>query len=780
MAQQQANEQNLYTFSGVALTLDGTQYNVASVIIALTESGIPEVTLTVDPAHALGDPAAPAVSSTFALIKTLNDKFQLAAVKRSKATFSMTVQSTGADNYTLTLKDWLCTTAGFGTVSTAGIGLRLTISHPVVVLNGTSTVLGNIVGYTSASYGQVTNATDIIDIFSKILQQYANTTRQNKPTTTDAVCYAGDMPQSNEVFNFILTQVRNISDALPRTLVWYQSPGTTSRWPFDYCNPELTPYIRYAMVDEMFDGTAFNMWDLLTQRICPNFLLSLVPTYTQDQLRVQPAGYWADPQLTVNEYEIESMSLPPVDPQPTIGVMLSAAMRSSQGGEESFPDQLSHQLAAYAMIPYIPQMFLNDPTIFGRLVLGNPATWFERAWWHAQHPKTNALTGISKDGPATVNGESGFPATGTASQFNEDKKKAMLRAYARALFQLTFRRGMQTRLTTRLMIKNESSGLPDKIVAPGVVCRVMTAQGKLFYDFYATHVVHVIDVQNNNAHSEIAGMFVRGEGQFGGIVRTGVPNVMYALAAAEEDKGALSDAQAEANAKNAAGLSGSSGTDPDQLPEDANEHPAAPDTTAGEDQQVGVAPTTSPEDAQAEGGMGYGASADTPETLIQRPPESEANDTLLGAITAMASLGLPTSLYDDYDEKNALPDNAITRAAIAAAAADLDLQIQWTQYITDRLILASEEASAGRAADYSDQHPDNAQAQKDYKAALAALRVHSIKHFDDGISLAVVMGDVVRKYMAPVPYRTPPPAPTTLPAAPTTASEPSQSEPRRT
>jgi len=545
---QRANEQNVYTFSDVSFTLGGKRYNVAGIVFSLVENGIPEVTVTVDPAHNLGAPLTPAVTTTLTLIKQINDAFQMAAVRRSKASLAFKWACTDGQKFQVSLNDWICTSAGFSPVSAVGgVALRLTISHPVVILNGTSIVLGNITGGTSSMYAFATG-NNVLETVKAILTAYQTVKRQPDSPTPDPTCITGDMPDPGKVLQFLQTRITAAANAIPQTLTWHAPAGLTN-WPLQYCAADLVPYIRYALVDQVCAGTEFNVWDLLIQRIFPAFMLALVPLWTQKQLRVQPAGYWASPQLFINEWEINSVALPPTDPQPVAGTMFLHGTYTPTGGEESLIDQSSFQMRAYSQMAYVPDMFVQDPLMFGRIIMASPPFWFPRVSQLAQDPRMNSLPGRDTlgagNGPSSSSPQEAMLTDPTSSQYNEARYKALLRAYARALFQELFRRGMQIRLTTKLMINHPDSQMPDKLMVPGAVCRILTAQGKLFYDFYVTHVVHVIDVQNNNAHTEIGGMFVRTENQYGGIVRTGVPNVLYALVSGVEQKGATPEATAE-------------------------------------------------------------------------------------------------------------------------------------------------------------------------------------------------------------------------------------------
>ena len=562
------SSENVFTFSDVEFKIDGVGYNVASIGVMLQENAVPKIVVTIDPVYALNASPEPAINASFTLIKKLNDKFQAAARQRLPADLVLTVNRMGEPEQELALFDWVCVDAGFGTTSASGsISLKVTIAHPLIALDSTLSMLGNIneVGFSNKLLTALTGATDLVDALQKVLGVYATLQRtfgfanavasgadQADPvdygatSVVEGACAIGQQ-DITAVWQAVLNRIRRIQSVLNSNLLWDSTPGGGGDWPLQDCLPaEYMLGLQRSVAGYLQGADEYNILSLLTHTLSNDYQTVLVPTYTQDTLQLSPANYWGLPKLTVHEYEIADISLPTADIEPIAGIGMNFSERVRKNGctwLRAMADDATAFTVADMSI-YLAKAFItaaNDATDWtnvAKIPMISPPAWFSYMREFSLESTETDIATLSDNG-STVGGNFGADAAApsvNATDFVQDDAtlKGVLQRVCAAVFRAQYKSAYQIKMHTRLMLINDESDTPGNAVIPGVVCRILTADGDIFYDMYVTDVEHTIDVASGTACTDITGAYVRSEGEYANIVATGCVNPLWSNPASSD------------------------------------------------------------------------------------------------------------------------------------------------------------------------------------------------------------------------------------------------------
>jgi hypothetical protein len=96
-----------------------------------------------------------------------------------------------------------------------------------------------------------------------------------------------------------------------------------------------------------------------------------------------------------------------------------------------------------------------------------------------------------------------------------------------------FRQNVQCAITCRLLIQFSGSSVPGGWVVPGHVVKLIDAGDGTagppapVFDFYLTDVLHSINCQTGHVATELQGKYVRPNGEYEGVVKSGDPNPVW-------------------------------------------------------------------------------------------------------------------------------------------------------------------------------------------------------------------------------------------------------------
>ena len=555
------NTENVYAFKDVEFMLDdgGFEYRfvVSRIRIKLQEGATPDIRIVIDPAHDPGDPAAPASPANLATIAAMHADLQRYADSKTEAYLSFTIMRNGNIEQKIALKKWVCQASGITSAGAQGsFALEVQIVHPLERADECTTLLtGFSKDDARTDVSESNEFTDIVDATVKTLEKLAKLKRF---TTEDAVietidptaCLSpnGTTPTGDYSIKSIEAAVnasfQKAADAIRAHLKWDTYGGKYGDWPLPKCFTEdsnILAAVRNTIPDN-FLASDITPLEVLKQTVAADFSATLIPVFTAEKLLLRPYTPWADVSITIYDDEISDLTFPGADPAPIAGVLISKTALAAVDYTVYHGTGTSERKYTTAF-GFIPEKVQSDKSNAGGriLPLSTPS------WFASIGSKEAAILGQESNQEKTevkgsnttpANNEYGVSVTAEAlSLFSEaqDELDAALVILAHAYFLSIYRGGVQTTVSTKLMISSPDSTAPDGLVLPGYVCRIKTNQDAsetdelagAVYDFYITSVSHTIDVQSARCYTDLTGQHCRQPGGVEGMAMNGTLNPLW-------------------------------------------------------------------------------------------------------------------------------------------------------------------------------------------------------------------------------------------------------------
>jgi hypothetical protein len=552
-----SQEKRVYAFKNVTLIIDGTPYVPASVFIILRENGIPTARILVDPAHAPGDPGEPATAASLGSLYTNSKRLLKSATDKKPASLTLDVHNKDGLLYALKLTDWVITAAGMTGVSASGaFQMEVELQHPICRTAFCGFNLGSFITDMKVKPGDLPS-TDMVAAIAAAVNKYSEIPISN-PDMTSAKCNAS-IPNLSNALQAFKKKLKDASTALTNHLRWdgaYNNACGYNKWPLEICMSDLVDQIVVALQAYVSNGLDSNLWETLVRHICPQWFVSVIPSYWDAKLVLAPYTPWADYKITLTEDLIADINFDGIDPNPLAGVFAQYSAPGLGLDYTVYVPGDSEKANRFEGILYMP---VKNPMPGSSVMVAAPA------WLEAVAGTSGAAAG-AKSSPAKAEGigignvktpsntdiddniaaqQSGSSSTG----YNADRFRGGLYHCAHQTFLTLFRQDVPVTVKCPLLIATAGSTVPDNYVIPGFVCRIMTSPppasssgapianrataappvsaGTVLYDFYITDVVHNIDCVRGVASTQISGRYPRPEDEFKDIVKNGTCNPVY-------------------------------------------------------------------------------------------------------------------------------------------------------------------------------------------------------------------------------------------------------------
>jgi hypothetical protein len=552
-----SQEKRVYVFKNVNFIVDGRPYLAASIFLILRENAIPTARILVDPSHGPGDPGEPATAATLGALYTNSTRLLLAATNKAIASLTLDVHNKDGLLYGLKLDGWIITAAGMTGVSASGaFQMEVEIQHPICKTAFCGFNLGSFITDMKVKPGDLPSA-DMVAAIAGAVKKYSEIPVSSKDMST-AQCNANIQSLERALQSF-KKKLEDASTALTDHLRWdgaYNSNCAYSKWPLSTCMKDLVDQIIVALQSYVANGLDSNLCETLVRHICPQWFVSVIPTYWDKQLVLAPYTPWSDYKITITEDLISDINFDGIDPNPLAGVFAQYSAPGLGLDYTIYVPGGSDKSSRFEGILYMPE---KDPMPGSSVMVAAPA-WLETVAGTsgasagvATAPDKAEGVGVGVISPSNADIGDNIAAqqAGAASVgYNADRFRGALYQCAKQTYLTLFRQDVPVTVKCPLLIATAGSTVPDNYVIPGFVCRITTvappasasgapianrataappsSAGTVIYDFYITDVVHNIDCVRGVASTQISGRYPRPEDGFPDVVVNGTCNPVYA------------------------------------------------------------------------------------------------------------------------------------------------------------------------------------------------------------------------------------------------------------
>jgi len=538
-----SNEDRVYVFDNVRFETGGREWCVSSLVIILQENAIPTVRIVVDPVHTPAEPMAPATSATLSEIAGWHKDLQKLANDKATANLSLEVHKRDGLEQELDLKDWIVTSAGIVSVKATGaFALEVEIQHPLCLCDYAGMYLGSFIENLDFAPNDL-SSTDILAALYDALDKYLSTAI-DETTLTQVDCYTGADPgaaTASAMIKDFIDKLHEAADQLIAHLEWspdYHNNCGYSNWPLELClgtDPTLglNEIVVSAVGDYVVSALDTNLWDVISKHICPQWYVSVIPTYWENKLKLVPFTPWNEPSITFVDTDISDVVFPGADPGPLSGTIIRHKAPALGGDYTSFVPVASDKEFNMDGVLFVP-----NGEVEGGLVMLESPHWLKALEARAASyvgeytsPPKVEPTGKLKTAANTAYGTTPAAESGISYEYVFDIFRGALYYCAWQTFLTKFRQGVEASVHTRLLMTSTNSNVPGGWVCPGHVCSVKKTSaagaGEVVFDMYITGVVHEIDCQRSTASTEITGRYARPAEGFMDVAKNGMCNPVY-------------------------------------------------------------------------------------------------------------------------------------------------------------------------------------------------------------------------------------------------------------
>ena len=524
----------VYTFKNVSLTAGGGSYAVSSITIILRENAIPTARVVIDPLHGPSDPPTPATKASLSTLAEKCDALQKSAVNKESASLTLEVDNNEGAQQELNLSGWKLTAAGVPGISASGaFTFEVEMQHPICLINYCGL---NLTGFTDrfTLSSEAIASSDIVSALAEFLVMLSQLAVDTG--NLDASC-GSNVSSPAAAISKAQSKLIDAADTIDAHLLWDTSISSCSYndLPLNTCFSNYQNLILKALSGYISNGMDANVWEVFSRHICPQWFVSIIPTYWKDTLSVTPFTPWDDPQIYISDTDISDLNFPGVDPNPLAGVYIESMAPGITPCYTVFVPTQSDVTSEVMGMLYVPE----STDLIGSIVTANSPGWIDSV--------IASIAGYVGDQSSPEKAEDDDGVKTPANSANSDESKSEsddalkdnLSLYrgawflaAQTIFMTLFRQDVQVTLQCALMIQcgssmKSTSDVEDDRIIPGVSCTVKGDGGNLF-NFYVTDVIHVIDCQAGHAHTEIQGRYARPDGGFEGVMPEGTCNPIWA------------------------------------------------------------------------------------------------------------------------------------------------------------------------------------------------------------------------------------------------------------
>lgn len=371
---------------------------------------------------------------------------------------------------TIELKDWIMSDVGLSSVTTMSAPvLSVTFSHPAIKLDRSGMIYENVENPIDLPevYKDL-EGDEIISYMDSVYDAYSSDEEILFSEIADISEGGPDDRFKEKVQEF---RTSGLSENKPGKYI----EGKTEKFFMEEIKPELHDDL-VAMSGPIVAPQAFckSTWNRIITEICPQFLATIIPTYDKEKLKLEPFSPWQECTYEIDTKIVSSLDVTSIDPNPIIGVAVIKDVWSEEAATDgNTRDSSGKYDKSYAF--YFPDMVLDDQIPGEILNLGEPGIISNLI---TADEASNSVDGMS--------GPEGEDLESAGNHIEDEDHETLDEAYAKAMFQINYRKNCKASVVTTPMFKLGNS----TTIYPGRVMTVYdpSSEARLFYG-YITRII---------------------------------------------------------------------------------------------------------------------------------------------------------------------------------------------------------------------------------------------------------------------------------------------------
>lgn len=500
------NESFIYVVKEASFDIDGDKYDMANVSFVASIGGIPQCTVGIAP----NDGSGSIIINSLDIV-SLKDAFEALskkAIALAKSNLKVTLSVTSAggkggssmDDQTLELKDWKLVNVGLSHLTTTmPFSITCTIAHPAFILTTRGGFYFDASG-TLKFDDTCDQATNPLDAAQVAIDTVLTANEEKIATVCEEVQMATKLKSPKEINDSLEEATKALKSEMQHGeyLVWDpEFSGASYDLPMqDKLTGVYEHGLKYALVSAWIpDDRNSSVWDILQRNVCPQFALEIAATWDKKTLSLVPVMPWKTPSYHINDYMVQEVVFPGMDPDPIYGCILyegpgAAPPAASITFEEGSAEATAMQPSNLAFIPE------DSKDSVGRLWHCGPGP----AWLDLAMEKATAATPIDVEatGDITFDEEISEPEHASAGD-NHDLEiwNAAKMMHLYSLFMQAYRSRVEANTICAFFTKCDG-----EYVIPGKVGDFITG-GKALFSGLITTIEHFIDCARSTAYTKI-------------------------------------------------------------------------------------------------------------------------------------------------------------------------------------------------------------------------------------------------------------------------------------
>ena len=511
----------IYTVDDVVFKVNGESLPVNHVRLDLALNTIPSFSVDLPPTKfdsSLLKIGSPSLQDAKNLLSVCFDWANQRAKCELKVELSNVETKRGAksNQVKLELKDWILGDVSLGaTNTTTGYMLSLRVYHPAFNMTKFGLFSDGIDGEIDIVSAGRDNIVDTADsVFNKISDALSSKPQKAPGDTVSTLPHASSISNLFDLAKQIQSDA--VSNAAPSKYLQFKGGGlplSDVRTILSAAGLNGDDAVKAAMATTCIPYDGASTWDTCVEAT-EIWGCTIIPTYNEQKLTVVPTEPWLEPELTVNDSQIQQLVFPAFDSNPILGVKCSNPLATSiDGTSHAAEDAIDGNLVGTWC--YIPQGVLGEDGAFlahGKLTsIGTPP-------WHTAIQEAAASLR-----PFNISGSS-HGKEGVMSGVDSSLLSALYAGqivYAAYIFQLLFKQTFTSSFTGPVIID-----VTGGVLIPGKSMSIKE-DGKTVFNGYVIGATHDFNVSSSTATTSVTLSYCRNDGGYKDVCEEGDRNPIY-------------------------------------------------------------------------------------------------------------------------------------------------------------------------------------------------------------------------------------------------------------
>lgn len=456
------------TYKVEITSIGNVRVNVQGFELELAVNSIPRLLLEILPVtqkKQVTEVTTPSISD----LTGLYDKLSEMAVRLSTtASVRITVMSSDKKEkkQVVTLNNWVLTSASLTSLTTRNAPkLTIVLSHPVVNLERVGfvyEVMHN--AQPLALMATLAQGSNIISVLDNVYEYMAGDIYYGFKVLGSS----GDKNTKSIVQNIR----KELATTKPGKYLKSEAPLFLENHPMmQKYTDKLRGILAYMCMPRAWGDSC---WSMLINTLCANTLSTIVPTYTEDKLSLEPLNPWQDLASSIHWSRVESVSVGSMDTDPIYGMAIDKGMKTDyvtsgavreEGSNAGADKTCSHSF-------YFPQkVHQNIKEALGRID------------YAGENPVVSMLETASYKKDKSTDGST----VPSITKISDTAVFSMNKTVAEALFNIRYRRNCKATVSLILTF-NDMKG--NKIFPGRVITIEDNDSRKLFYGYLTRMVIN--------------------------------------------------------------------------------------------------------------------------------------------------------------------------------------------------------------------------------------------------------------------------------------------------